>query len=180
VAGSDDATLDGDDVFCVPGKDAWVVHINGCFAADDDFDGPSYQNDWPGTNPDPNVDQKLHPQPVLFTSPTTNGGHNYPVINFEADLPAIENSCNTVTGAGCVNPPPGSQFYPFYSTRADGASCSWQEGGPFIPGTVNDFGGSSAEFGSLLSTTYPVAGFTTVQRFENFNSGNLANACPVG
>ena len=180
VAGSDDPTLDDDDVACVPGKDAFVVHINGCFGADDDFDGPSYQNDWPGTNPDPKVDQKLHPQPVLFTSPTTTGGHNYPVINFEADLPAIENSCNTVTGAGCVNPPPGSQFYPFYSTRADGASCSWQEGGPFIPGTVNDFGGSSAEFGSLLSTTYPVAGFTTVQRFENFNSGNLANACPVG
>ena len=92
---------------------------------------------------------------MLFTSPTTTGGHNYPVINFEADLPAIENTCNTVTGAGCVNPPPGSQFYPFYSTRADGASCSWQEGGPFIPGTVNDFGGSSAEFGSLLLDHVP-------------------------
>ena len=26
----------------------------------------------------------------------------------------------------------------------------------------------------------PAAGFTTVQRFENFNSGSLSNACPVG
>jgi hypothetical protein len=179
-AGSDDpGGLDDDDVFCVPGKDAWVVHINGCFQADDDFDAPSYQNDWPGTNPDPAVDQKLHPQPVLFTSPTTNGGHDYPTINFEADLPAIESSCNTVTGAGCVNPPPGAQFYPFYSTRLDGAACSWQEGGPFIPGTLNDYGGSSAEFGSLLLTTYPSAA-GPIQRFENFNSGDLPNGCPAG
>jgi hypothetical protein len=94
---------------------------------------------------------------------------------------AIESSCNTVTGAGCVNPPPGAQSYPFYSTKADGSSCTWQEGGPFLPGTINDFGGSSAtEFGLLLLTTYRAAGFTTVQRFENFNSGNLPNADPVG
>jgi hypothetical protein len=182
VVGSDDPTLDDDDDhnFCVPGKDAWVVHINGCFSTDVDFDGPSYQNDWPGTNPNPKVDQMLHPEPLLFTSPTTNGGHNYPTIAFEADLPAIESTCNRVTGAGCVNPPPGSQFYPFYSTRIDGATCTWQEGGKFIPGTVNDYGGSSAEFGSLLLTTFPAAGFTTIQRFENFNSGDLANGCPKG
>src|SRR5256885_13395179 len=75
VAGSDDpGGLDSDDVGCVPGKDAWVVHINGCFGSDIDFDGPSYQQDWPGTNPDPRVDQRTHPEPVIFTSPTTSGG----------------------------------------------------------------------------------------------------------
>jgi hypothetical protein len=183
VAGSDDPTLDADDGnnFCVPGKDAWVVHINGCFSSDGDFDGPSYQNVWPGTNPDPKVDQQLHPEPLLFTSPTTNGGHNYPTIAFEADLPRIESTCNRNTGVGCVNPPPGAQFYPFFSTRVDGATCTWQEGGDFIPGTVNDYGGSSAsEFGNLLLTTYPAPGFTTVSRYNNFNSGDLANGCPVG
>ena len=180
VAGSSDpGGLDDDDVFCVPGKDAWTVHINGCFQSDDDFDGPSYQNDWPGTNPDPKVDQKLHPEPVLFTSPTTNGGHNYPTIAFEADLPAIESGCDRVTGVGCVNPPPGSQFYPFFSTTTDNGTCTWQEGGNFLPGTVNNFGGSSAEFGPLLLTTFPVAGPTTIQRYDNFNSGDLTNACPV-
>jgi len=48
------------------------VHIIGCFngAGDTDFDGPSYQEDWPGTNPDPRVDQRTHPEPVIFTSPT--------------------------------------------------------------------------------------------------------------
>ncbi len=78
VAGSDDETLDADDVFCVPGSDSLLVHINGCFAADDDFDGPSYQKDWPGTNPDVKTDQRLHPEPVIFTSPTTNGGQPLP------------------------------------------------------------------------------------------------------
>jgi hypothetical protein len=197
VAGSDDKTLDADDVFCVPGEDSLLVHINGCFASDDDFDGPSYQNDWPGTNRNSNVDQRLHPEPLLFSSPTTTRGHAYPTIAFEADLPAIESSCNRVTGVGCVNPPPGSEFYPFFSTRmvgggdgptdfttqkarGDNGSCTWQEGGEFIPGTVNDFGGSAAtEFGTLLLTTFPVAGFTTVQRFDNFNSGDLSNPCAV-
>jgi hypothetical protein len=192
VPGSDDATLDDDDVFCVPGEDSLVVHINGCFGSDDDFDGPSYQNDWPGTIPDATLDQKLHPEPVLFSSPITGGGHDYPTIAFEADLPAIEPDCDTATGAGCVNPPPGSQFYPFFSNRRvhgsrggsldfstdQRGSCVWQEGGDFIPGTVRDFGGSAAaEYGTLLSTTFPVAGFTTVQRFENFNSGDFANPC---
>ena len=65
---------------------------------DDDFDGPSYQNDWPGTNPDPKVDQKLHPQPVLFTSPTTTGGHNYPVITSK---PTCPRSRTPATGHGC-------------------------------------------------------------------------------
>ena len=108
----DDPTLDDDDVVCVPGKDAFVVHINGCFGADDDFDGPSYQNDWPGTNPDPKVDQKLHPQPVLFTSPTTTGGHNYPVINFEADLPAIERLLQHGHGCGLRQPAAGLAVLP--------------------------------------------------------------------
>jgi len=184
VAGSDDpGGLDDDDGhnFCVPGKDAWVVHINGCFFSDGDFDGPSYQNDWPGTNPDPKVDQRFHPEPVLFTSPTTNGGHNYSTMAFEADLPRIESTCNRNTGAGCVNPPPGAEFYPFYSTRVDSGTCTWQEGGNFIPGTVNNFGGSSAtEYGSLLQTTYPGAGFVPIHRINNFNSGDIPNPCPIG
>ena len=45
--------------------------IDGCFSADGDWDGQSYQNDWPGTNPKPGQDKKLHPTPVLFTSPLT-------------------------------------------------------------------------------------------------------------
>ena len=60
-------------------------------------------------------------------------------------------------------------------------TCTWQEGGRFIPGTRNSFGGTStAEYGPLLKTVYPTTGFTTVTRFNNFNSGDLRNPCRVG
>ena len=184
-AGAQDPSLDADDTGCVPGTDSTVVKINGCFAADEDFDGQSYRNDWPGTNRNPVVDKALHPTPVLFTSPLTRG-KNYSTIAFETDLPRIEASdsqfnppfCDRVTGANCVNPPAGAQFYPFFTTTFRHGECTWQQGGPFIPGTVNKFGGSStAEFGPLLRTLYPEAGFTTAVLINNFNSGNMRNPC---
>jgi hypothetical protein len=183
--------LDPDDgnSFCVPGTDSLLVKIDGCFSADGDWDGQSYQKDWPGTNPSPGQDKKLHPTPVMFTSPLTDHGtKNYSTIAFEADLPRIEASdsqdnppfCDTTTGANCVNPPNGAAFYPFYSTTNANGTCTWQEGGPFIPGTKNDFGGSSTtEYGQLLQTVFPVAGPTTITRFDNFNSGDIRNPCPV-
>jgi hypothetical protein len=188
----DTGGLDPDDGnnFCVPGSDSTLVHINGCFSGDGDWDAQSYRRDWPGTFANVAKDQMLHPEPVMFTSPLINGTTQYSTIAFETDLPRIEASdsqdnppfCDRSTGAGCVNPPNGAAFYPFYSTtNALGGTCSWQQGGDFIPGTVNDFGGNSAaEYGPLLLTIYPVAGFTTVTRYNNFNSGLMRNPCPVG
>ena len=187
--GAQDPTLDEDDgnSFCVPGSDSTLVHINGCFSDDLDWDGQSYRNDWPGTNPVPGQDRKLHPSPVLFTSPLTDHGtKNYSTVAFETDLPRIEASqdnaplCDRTTGANCVNPPNGAQFYPFFTTTIAQGTCTWQEGGNFIPGTKNHFGGSSTtEFGPLLKTVYPVAGNTTAEFYNNFNSGDIANPCPV-
>jgi hypothetical protein len=179
--------LDADDVFCVPGDDATVVHINGCFAADGDFDGPSYRLDWPGTNPDPTIDASLHPSPVRFTSPLANGNTNYSNVAFEADLPRIEASdsqfnppfCNRTTGADCVNPPAGAEFYPIYSTTSRNGTCTWQEGGDHIPGTINDFGGNStAEYGPLLLTPYPTKANKIVWRYNNFQNDLGTNPCP--
>jgi hypothetical protein len=80
-----------------------------------------------------------------------------------------------------VNPPNGAAFYPFYTTGFHGGTCTWQQGGNFIPGTINHFGGSSTtEYGRLLQTVYPVAGNTTVRLFNNFNSGDGRNPCPFG
>jgi hypothetical protein len=189
AAGNQDSSgLDADDTGCVPGTDSTLVRIDGCFSSDGDWDGQSYRNDWPGTDPNVARDQALHPSPVLFTSPTTDG-RNYSTIAFETDLPRIEAPgsqanppfCDRTTGANCVNPPSGAQFYPIFTTTASHGTCTWQEGGKFIPGTTNDFGGSSAtEFGPLLQTVYPAAGFTTVKLFNNFNSGNLRNPCRAG
>jgi hypothetical protein len=132
-------------------------------------------------------DRALHPSPVLFTSPTTRG-RNFSTVAFETDLPRIEASdsqlnppfCDRTTGANCVNPPSGAKFYPFYSTTVRHGSCTWQEGGNFIPHTTNNFGGSSkTEYGSLLKTVYPAPGFTTRTTINNFNSGDMANPCPA-
>ena len=120
----DKGGLDEDDGnnFCVPASDSTLIHINGCFSADGDFDGQSYQQDWPGTDPNVHRDRALHPSPVLFTSPLTNNGRtNYSTVAFETDLPRIEAPdsqdnppfCDRTTGANCVNPPNGAQFYPF-------------------------------------------------------------------
>ena len=103
-------------------------------------------------------------------------------MSFETDLPAIEfqTGCDTTTGAGCVNPPPGANFYPIYSTRGSG-SCAWQEGGIHIPGTINTFGGSSrSEYGPLLALVYPdFPGLPgTVFAFEDFRRVHSSNPCP--
>jgi len=185
--GAQDPSLDADDASCLPGTDSTLVHIDGCLAPDEDFDGQSYRPDWPGTNPNVFLDRRLHPTPVLFTSPTTRG-HNYSTVAFETDLPRIEASdsqlnppfCDRNTGANCVNPPNGAQFYPFYSTTVRNGTCTWQEGGKYLPFTTNNFGGSStAEYGPLLKTVYPEPGFTTKELYNNFNSGDMANPCRV-
>ena len=108
--GAQDAAsgLDEDDgnSFCVPGTDSSLVKIDGCFSDDLDWDGQSYQKDWPGTNPSPGQDKKLHPTPVMFTSPLTDHGtKNYSTIAFEADLPAIEASTRRTIRRSATRPP---------------------------------------------------------------------------
>jgi hypothetical protein len=183
--GGNDNKKDADDTGCFNADASFLVQVSGCIATDNDFDGVSYQKTWPGSLTDPVADAARNPHSILFSSPTFNNGHNYSRIGFEADLPRIEAAdfggiCNRTTGAGCSNPPPNSNFYPFYSTRSDGSvGCFWQLGGANIPGTTNTFGGnSSAEFGTLLFTAYPTVGFTSVTRTNNFRQVLATNPCP--
>jgi hypothetical protein len=77
-----------------------------------------------------------------------------------------------------VNPPPGAQFYPIYSTRGGVTGCEWQLGGANIPGTRNSFGGTStAEYGPLLKLTYPGVGFQPSSRFNDFRQVLAQNPC---
>jgi hypothetical protein len=183
--GVNDAKKDADDTFCFNADQSLRILIGGCFATDNDFDGVSYQKTWPGSLTDPAKDAALNPQSILFSSPTFNGGLNYSRVAFEADLPRIEAAdfggiCNRDTGAGCSNPPPGSNFYPFFSSRGDSSvGCFWQLGGANIPGTTNTFGGnSSAEFGPLLFLDYPGPGFTPIHRTNDFRQILSSNPCP--
>jgi hypothetical protein len=178
--------VDADDNFCFNPSDSLLVRIGGCVGetpTDDDYDGVSYQDTWPGSG-SPAVDRATKPQPVLFTSPLIHGYRQFDRVAFETDLPRIEdngtlvNPCNRTTGANCVNPPPGARFYPFYTTRNVAGTCAWQLGGGNIPGTVNRFGGSSAtEFGALLPVLYPNAGNKPVTRINDFRQVLPMNPC---
>jgi len=183
ASSSDHTGADGDDAGCFPASASTRIQISGCLGTDVDFDGVPYQKVWPGTLTNPGQDQRLNASPILFTSPLFNGTENYARVAFEADLPRIEfatsPACNRSTGANCVNPPVGANFYPFFTTRMMNGTCTWQEGGANIPGTKNTFGGSStAEFGPLLQLTYPTVG-TTVNRYNNFRQVLSSNPCPV-
>lgn len=141
-------------------------------------------------------DALFHAEPVIFSSPlfTDAKGRmgNFSRVAFETDLPRIEsdttppcqrhlsNPADKHPGHGCVNPPKGAAFYPFYSTRLDSTGCRWQEGGPFIPGTLDDFGGSSeAEFGPILANFYPATNGQPQFIFENFHRTLPFNPCPT-
>ena len=156
--------------------------IGGCIASDADFDGTSYQPVWPGTDPNRGQDAKYHPTAVTFTSPLFNGTQNYSRVAFETDLPRIEapdsgGICDRFTGNNCVNPPPGSNFYPIYTTGSStqnpsaNGHCVWQFGGPYLKGTTNTFGGNSAaEYGPLLFSFYPNPNPAIRLRTNNFRN----------
>jgi hypothetical protein len=193
-----DVALDpkGDDVFCLPASASLDVRIGGCLNTDGDFDSVPYTDSWPGSISNPLADRLLHPTSELFSSPTTVGGANFTSMAFESNISRSEsadtefraavpcqrhflNPMDPSPGTGCVNPPPGAIFYPFFSTRNTGDGCMWQEGGPYIPGTTNDFGGSAAaEFGALTVIHYPTAPFGLVtERSNDFRSGIIPVAC---
>jgi hypothetical protein len=187
-----------DDTLCLSASflaSVGLLPIGGCFASDVDFDGVPYQNNWPGTLTNPGHDQQLHPRPILFTSPlftnsNTNTTENYDRVAFEVNLPRIEfatnppcqshisNPADPNPGTGCVNPPAGAKFYPFFTTRGGAGSCTWQLGGANMPGTELTFGGSSAaEFGPLLKLGYPTP--TGIRlRYNDFRLILSSNPCP--
>jgi hypothetical protein len=186
---NNESAIDDDDDPCFSPALSLLVQIGGCIGTDNDFDGVSYQPVWPGTDPNRGQDKKYHPTPIQFTSPVFNGSQNYDRVAFEADLPRIEaadfgGNCNRFTGENCVNPPPGSNFYPIYTTGTDNGTpsghCVWQFGGANLKGTTNTFGGNSAaEFGPLLFSFYPNPDPALRLRTNNFRRVLPNNPCPA-
>jgi hypothetical protein len=184
VPGIQDPVLDIDDTQCSSTFPP-LIPLIGCTATESDFDGVPYQPVWPGANTNTLQDKLFHPSPVLFSSPVLRGSDglqkNYDRVAFEADLPAIEQSvgCDRSTGAGCTNPPPGANFYPFFTTGASNGRCAWQLGGAHIVGTTNTFGGSStSEFGALLQLVYPTSS-GPVSVFNDYRKVLSNNPCAV-
>ena len=201
-AGANDPSgLDGDDTYCLSSPVASTgTTTTGCISTDNDFDGPEYQNNWPGTNKNHGIDAKLHSTPVAFTSPLfksdENGEmRNYQRVAFETDLPRIEgsdvssnNGCqrhltDPNPGAGCVNPPNGASFYPIYTTKTMYGACYWVEGGPYIPGASHPAGSTSAQqYGGLIKLAYPSVGgiLYLLEDFRNVLNNNPCTAPTVG
>ncbi len=177
---NDPAGLDSDDTFCFNASQSTRIPISGCVGGlDSDFDGVPYQFTWPGTLSNSGKDHQFNPRAILFTSPLANGNTNYDRVAFETDLPAIEPACDPISGNGCTNPPPGAQFYPIFTARGGPGSCTWQLGGPNIPGTKQTFGGNStAEYGNLLSRPFFVMPGTVELLYADYRSVLPNNPCP--
>jgi hypothetical protein len=79
-----------------------------------------------------------------------SSGSVYPDIQFVTDNSATENACNTVTGQGCVLPPPGpGHFYLYWTLAKVAASRVWEFGNMQNGRT---FGGD-AEYGKVAPNT---------------------------
>jgi hypothetical protein len=109
---------DSDDPPCFPGPT-----VAGCLGADVDFDGTSYLFDWPdGTRKNATSVAIRSVQGGGIGPLSTDDGGNYnrpyPIIQFETDVGASETTCKP-NGVGCVLPPAGAKFYPFYALATD-------------------------------------------------------------
>jgi hypothetical protein len=165
---------DGDDLFCFPAKEAPLYKVAGCTFTNTGFDGASYQRLWANGN------TKIHPTPFQFSSPTT-GGQQYAQAALEADLPAVEGTCDTTTGIGCTLNPQSdlglpAAFYPFFSiTKKGGGGCIWQFGND-IPGEISNFGGNG-QWGSLIPLDYTQPGGFAASFYNDFRN-TIPNPCP--
>jgi len=144
---------DADDAACFPGPG-----IAGCLGADVDFDGPSYQFDWPGSGGDTPTSIQIGSVdgggigPLSRSDDTGKYDQPFPIIQFESTVSDSETTCQT-NGVGCVIPPAGAQLYPYYalSTYSDydggnGQSCKLLFGN-FSGFGINNFGGD-AQYGA--------------------------------
>ncbi|HLJ86208.1 MAG TPA: hypothetical protein VKZ53_05255 [Candidatus Angelobacter sp.] len=210
---NDPSGIDFDDVFCLSGDflaTLGLQPVGACFFDDFDFDGVPYRFNWPGTG-DIATDKQLKPHPIRFEGlrfhPADDAAdrderhdhrrgalQNFSRVAFETNMPGIEfltnPNCDLLSGANCTNPPAGAQFYPIYSTfrshhNEDGdRTCQWQLGGPNIPGTDNNFGGTStAEYGPPIQSLVilPISPFTpnggAVNLIANFRQVLADNPC---
>jgi hypothetical protein len=131
--------------------------IAGCLGqifqnGDLDFDGTSYQPDWPDGSGG-------HPTPFSYIGPFTGSGNvPFPTVQFETNVGASEIFCDVGTGDGCTAVPAGAAFYPFWTLgkvagtpinppdQSQRHTCGWSFGNDVRGATVNDFGGA-AQYG---------------------------------
>jgi hypothetical protein len=146
---------DSDDAPCFPGPT-----VAGCLGSDIDFDGTSYLFDWPDGTRNKATSVAIHSVrgggigPLSPSDDTGDYDQAFPIIQIQTDVPASEQTCQQ-NGVGCVVPPVGAKFYPFYAVTknggndnsgGDGESCTLLFGN-FSGSDINNFGGD-AQYGA--------------------------------
>ena len=148
VASGANGDNDADDAPCFPGPTV-AGCLNLAVGGDLDYDGTSYRTDWPdGTR---NNATSLAIRSVSgggigpLSRSDDSGDYNqpFPIIQLETDVSSSESTCKP-NGVGCVVPPVGAAFYPFYALKGstDGGSqgnCTLLFGN-FSGVGVNNFG----------------------------------------
>jgi hypothetical protein len=196
----DQEPADGDDNGCFTPAQSTLVPVTGCLDTNaPGFDGASYRKVWPDGN------TRLHPTPVMFTSPRTGRDYetNYTQAAFETDTPRIDapdvgGVCDRVTGTGCTLVPPTddgvpADFYPFYSSTArassggdvaaanahgDRSNCQWLLGNN-VPGLTRDNFGGVSQYGALYPLSYLIFGGGGATRvvFNDYHATLPSNPC---
>ena len=152
---------DADDGPCFPGPT-----IPGCInfnqGGDIDFDGTSYLLDWPdGTR---NNATSVAVRGPLSAEREGEYTHSYSKVQFETEVAASETTCMP-DGSGCVVPPVGAVFYPYYSVNRTGEECSLMFGN--LSGRGFDNFGGDAQYGTPNLPWF----------FGDISSGPVRNPC---
>jgi hypothetical protein len=150
---------DSDDPPCFPGPT-----VPGCLnfatGGDIDFDGTSYLFDWPDGSRNNATSIAIHSVkgggigPLSPSDDTGKYNQPFPIIQFETEIAASETACQP-NGVGCVVPPVGAQFYPFYALAKNGDNDDSSDDrenctllfGNFSGNGIKNFGGD-AQYGA--------------------------------
>jgi hypothetical protein len=154
-----------------------------------DFDGTSYQPDWPdGQSTHPTSFEYLGP---FFNASSNSTGSSYPDVQIETDILASEGFCDVSNGLGCSVPPVGANFYAFWTLGRGnllgsldasdqaaiggrGEACVWNFGN-VIPGTTVNNLGMDSEYGTADLLRYGGTAISPVMA-----NPQLARGCGVG
>jgi hypothetical protein len=169
---------DSDDAPCFPGPTV-AGCLNFATGGDIDFDGTSYLFDWPDGTRNNATSIAIHSVkgggigPLSPSDDTGKYDQPFPIIQFQTDVAASEKTCQP-NGVGCVVPPVGAKFYPFYAVAKNGDnddSSDDQENCTLLFGSlsgrgIDNFGGD-AQYGAPNLSWF----------FGQNTSGPLSNPC---
>jgi hypothetical protein len=168
---------DADDAPCFPGPT-----VAGCLdlarGGDLDFDGTSYRTDWPDGTRNNATSIAIRSVSGGGIGPLSQAGDSgdydqpFPIIQFETDVSSSESTCHP-NGVGCVVPPVGARFYPFYALKGSNNGRDRENGGDRENGRDRENGGDR-ENCTLLFGNFRGSGIDNFGRDKQYGTSNLS------